>query len=628
MRDTSILRRIRAHKAPMALLVTLSFLGQACSDTVQGGIIVSADAHGDAKYNFSDGKDTGGTGDDANVEDPDIQFNGPDVGCKRVIIPQIDTTKAIALPANNTPSPIYVTVVDYSVGGPAAEVPVKWEIVENDGVNGPGPGTLGSQISVTDDKNGATYNTFNPNKGPATHYKLKLSTDCAEDVFLDVQVAALPTGNIEVKLMYDNQIPLSNVVVRVVPAPFACASFKAILPPANYVGSQTTYIGDVPTEFPKLPAEKKYGVFVLGKDLQGHLAAAGCADAVLVNDQSTTTVTVTITVLPLQAAGQYDMINHFDFTGAIPGQLGQILDTAVQIFYDPGTFIIEQIKNLVKQFLGAGFIVDAVFSLFEKQLSKYISDWLLNSSPSWLQDFFQMGQDVMQIVKKLEMLGVLKIFKVNGDFFFNGEIDFTGVNLWWHLGCDKNDPNFATCGTKITFDLTQVSTDPNFPFDLMSGKLSGSISQQTHMSIDSSTITLNYGKLILYVLTNVVLKKITGQTSFVAAMQKLIDCQGLGNTLAGIIGGLGASQLTSICNSTISLIVLPLESMLGGLSLDSGLSLKGDCTMVDEPDKDGNFDLKVDRLIDGVWIGNIVVQGSSGKNFKGDFTAVRQATSP
>ena len=238
--------------------------------------------------------------------------------------------------------------------------------------------------------------------------------------------------------------------------------------------------------------------------------------------------------------------------------------------------------------------------------------------------FFQMGQDVLQIVKKLEMLGILKVYKVGSDFFFNGEIDFTGINLWWHLGCDKNDPNFATCGSKISFDLTQVSTDPNFPFDLISGKLSGSINQQTHMSIDSSTITLNYGKLILYILTNVVLKKITGQTSFVGAMQKLIDCQGLGNSLGGIIPGVDANTVAGFCNSTISLIVLPLESMLGGLSLDSGLSLKGDCTMVDDPDANGNFDLKVDRLIDGVWIGNIVIQGSSGKNFKGDFTATRQ----
>ena len=619
-----MLRNIRRQRLWIALLLTLSLLGQACSDTVQGGIILPADAKSDSTGLKFDGKGSD-AGDGVAVEDADEGFdaiNQGDVACHRVIIPQFDTSKPLELAPSGTPYPMFVTVVDYAAGGPAGSIPVTWEVIENNGINGPGPGTLGNQVSATDDKNGATYNTFNPNKGPSVNYKIKISAECADPLLVDIAVSDLPAGNIDVKILYDNQIPLGDLTVKLVQAPFACASFKPILPPATTLGSMVGSISQV-FSFKKLPSEKKYGVFILGKDLAGHLAAAGCADGILVNDKSTTTVTVTVTVLPLQAAGPYDMINHFDFTGAIPGQLGQILDTAVQIFYDPGAFIIDQIKNLVKQYLPA-IIVDAAFGLFEKQLAKLVTDWLLNSSPSWLQDFFQMGQDVLQIVKKLEMLGILKIYKVGSDFFFNGEIDFTGINLWWHLGCDKNDPNFATCGTKISLDLTKAVTDPNFPLDIFSGKLSGSISQQTHMSIDSSSITLNYGKLILYVLEEVVLFKITGKTTFTGALQALINCPGLGQGLGGIVPGLDATAVENFCNSTVTLLALPLENLIGGLKIDSGLSLKGTCTMVDDPDKDGNYDLKVDRLIDGVWVGNIVVQGSSGKNFKGDFTATRQ----
>ena len=90
MRDASILRKIRAQKAWLALLVLMSFLGQACSDTVQGGIIVPADAHGDVKYKF-DTKNPVDTGDEADA-DPNVDVVGADVGCKRVIIPQVDTT--------------------------------------------------------------------------------------------------------------------------------------------------------------------------------------------------------------------------------------------------------------------------------------------------------------------------------------------------------------------------------------------------------------------------------------------------------------------------------------------------------------------------------------------------------
>jgi hypothetical protein len=41
--------------------------------------------------------------------------------------------------------------------------------------------------------------------------------------------------------------------------------------------------------------------------------------------------------------------------------------------------------------------------------------------------------------------------------------------------------------------------------------------------------------------------------------------------------------------------------------------------------QDINDDLKVDKLVDGVWAGSIIVSGAaSGKGFKGDFAATRQ----
>ena len=271
-----------------------------------------------------------------------------------------------------------------------------------------------------------------------------------------------------------------------------------------------------------------------------------------------------------KVSGVYDMVNHFDFTGAIPGKLGQILDTAVQIFYDPGAFIIEQVKNLVKQLL-PGIIVNTVFSLFEKQLAKVVTDWLLNKSPPWLQKFFNMGQEVLQIVKNLEMVGDLKIFKVGNDFFVKGEIAFTGVNLYWKsfYNCKPTSP--PGCG-KWALDLKNASKDPNFPMELLNGDFTGAVAERVKLNIDSGTIKLNYGKLILYVITNLVLKSITGENTFVGAMQKLINCQGIatgiGNSILGKLG-LSAKTVEDICNSSVALLVLPLENLLGGLTFDS-----------------------------------------------------------
>ena len=621
----------------VATIVLLTFGLASCGTEFVNGTVVAADAIDDINVGFigQDGITVGG-GVDGNGAAADADAtDAQDVETKREIIVLLNTQQPQVLAPTGL-LPVNVKVIDYSVGAPAAGVAVFYEIVENPNN---GPGTFDSMMTGTDNK-GLTGSVFRANKGPVQSYKVKISCEGAESVLFDITVTNLPKGSIQVTMKYDNQLQIGQVTVRLMPMPFTCASFKAIYPPAGFIGSKSSFLADKPT-FDDLPANKKYGIYLIAKDAKNHLAAAGCADGVLVLDKQTTNVTISVNTLALQAAGPYDMVNHFDFTGAIPGQLGQILDTAVQIFYDPGAFIISQVKNLIKQFLPS-IIVDVAFSLFEKQLAKVVTDWLLNSSPKWLQDFFGIGQDVLQIVKKLEMLGILKIFKVSNDFFIKGDMNFTGVNIYWKLGCKKGTPGYATCGkvgcdetkkdyaTCATFDMQQSINDPNFPLDVLAGTLTGTISGQTKLTIDASTIKLNYGKLIMYVLTHVVLKKITGETSFSGAMSKLVNCagiaKGIGNSILGKLG-LKESTVKGVCDSAVSLLVLPVEHLLSGLKIDSNLMLQGNATLEDDkpimgPGQDWIGDLRVDRIIDGIWTGTIV-SGTPGKPFKGDFNATR-----
>jgi len=603
-----MLSLIRHSRVTLAWFALLFFGLQACSDEKVGGIIVMADA----KIGFDAKPDTKKT-DTQDIEEEE-EIDESDVAVKRELIPMFDILNPVVVGPSANMTFVF-KVIDYSVGGAAPNVPVYWEQTYNDGINGPGTGAMDSLNTFTDDK-GVTGNVFHANKNPAVDYCFRVSAEGAESVDFCVSVTDTPKGNISVALKYDNGVAISAVTVRVVPAPFTCASFNPVFPTQNFLASKSTFMSDKPL-FEALAADKKYGVYVIAKDVDNHLAAAGCADGVYVIDKQTTDITVDLKTMVYQASGTYDMINHFDFTGAIPGQLGQILDTAVQIFYDPGAFLIEQIKNLAKQFIGAGWLVDIVFSLFEDAVADVVTDWLLNSSPEWLQSFFGIGQDVLQIVKNLEMIGLLKIYKLTNETVVKGEINFTGVNLYWKLGCNKSDPNYDSCG-KITLDAAQAVDDPNFPLDFLAGSFTGTISGQKKLDIDSSTIKLNYGKLILFVLTQVVLKAITGETTFSGAMKKMVNCKGIGDGIASVLGkGIGG-QITNVCNGALDLLLLPLENLIGGLAIDSKLSLTGKCLMYDTDD-----DLKVDEMKDGIWVGNIIVDGAAGKNFKGDFSAIR-----
>jgi len=604
-----------------AVIIAVGALVSACSEELVGGKVIGTkvDAGPDGKFATKDitGSQPETIFHDLAAQDLDDDSGLPPIDANREIIvllntaiPQIVKVKGELV--------IPVKIIDYNLPGPAPNVAVTYEIVEVLGPGAPGDGAINTDMTVTDE-DGLTGVKFSANAAPSLSYKIKISCEGAQDAFVDITVSDLAKGDLRVTFLYDNLISLGQVAVRVIGPPFTCATFKPTLPPVNPLATQTVGITAKPV-FKALAADKKYGVFVTAKDTQGHLAAAGCADAVYVVDKQTTELTLSVSVLPLQASGPYDMVNHFDFTGAIPGQLGQILDTAVQLFYDPGTFIIQQVKNLVKSVL-PGIVVDVAFGLFEDALAKVVTDWLLNSSPAWLQSFFQMGQDVLQVVKKLEMTGILKLFKVQNDFFVTGEIDFTGVNLYWKLGCDKTKPDYEECG-KLALDLKMLTSDPNLPMNLISGKLTGSISKRDQLDIDSGKITLNYGKLILYVLNNVILYKITGKKTMKDAMAALVNCPGIGKGIGGsILGklGLSASDVEKFCSDAVGLLVLPVETALNGLALDSHLSLTGKCTMVDD-----NEDLKVDKLVNGVWVGHIEAD-TPGKGFKGDFKATRQA---
>ena len=59
----------------------------------------------------------------------------------------------------------------------------------------------------------------------------------------------------------------------------------------------------------------------------------------------------------------------------------------MDLFYNPGAIILDLVKELVSQYIGS-WVTDIAFGLFEDALGDIITDWLLNNSPDFIQDFF------------------------------------------------------------------------------------------------------------------------------------------------------------------------------------------------------------------------------------------------
>ncbi|MFT7625199.1 MAG: hypothetical protein ACI9WU_004390 [Myxococcota bacterium] len=514
-------------------------------------------------------------------------------------------------------------VVNYAEGKPAEEVEVAFDIVDNEGFGGSsGDASLSSKVAFTNAE-GEVENTFRANFVGDVNYTVKLSAEGAEDKFVDIIVSDTPTGSIEVLLAYQGPININTIKVRLMPKSFICGQF---IPTGSLAGSladkTVLSLADKPV-FDGLAGGSHFTMVATAKSPSGALAAAGCRDGVFVIANAKTPTSLELHLLPLNPTGNYDVDNYFDFTQALGelGTVGEVIQGVVTLFNDPGKFILDQIKTLVKQFIGE-IITDIAFGLFEDALGDVITDWVLNDSPQWVQDFFTIGDDLTQIVDNLHLRSVLKISKLHNDYYFQGIQFWNGIVLSWKYGCEPEDP--PDCGD-LVFSMDDFG-NTQFPQDIIEGKFTGTIVNYNQLFLDQHTIQISYGKLILFVLNEVILKTITGENNLKDAVLKFVNCSSIAAAIEnGVLDAIGLpeSKLDSFCVSTITLLLVPLEAFIGNLALDSQLRLSGQCTLLEETD-----DLIVDELFEGTYSGMVEIEAGAGPPFSGTFSGVRQSMVP
>lgn len=617
----------RPRIALLATVLAWSLIAApSCStDEVGGGnpfddasINTGGQPHGNGTPGTDAGANVDSVGTNPQGQKPDAKGSPPDTNTP---IPTFDRLEIIFLHDNTTPMALHVNeertvivkVIDYGTGGAAENVLLNWEIIDASGAGAPGNAELSADATFTD-QNGLAQIVFRANTTSDVLYTLEVAADEADAVTALVGVGNFPTGSLRVTLKYQGGLEINTIAVRLMPGSYLCGAFKPTQLPTNPLGEKTVINVNAKPQFDGIEGGKTYTVIATAKGPLANLAAAGCRDGVYVPVGETAEATLDLYMLVLNPAGIYDMDNVFDFTGAIPGQLGEIVDALSLLFYEPGAFLINQIKNLVKQYLG-GLLTDAIFGLFGDALGDLITDWVQNDSPEWVQDIFTVGQDLLQIVKRLELTGILKISKLSSDYYVQGTIDYTGIVLTWKLGCDKNAPDYEDCG-KMPFTMDQLNNNGSFPMDLLGGQWTGSIVSFDTLSVQPHELALNYGKLILFVLQDVILKYLTGQNSLVDAAVAIVGCDGIAKSLDNWVD---YDDTYKACKSTVTLLVAPVQSYLEGLATPSFATLQGSAKLVDEDD-----DLIVDKLVDGKWSGQILIQNATASNFKGEWSAVRK----
>jgi|JI10StandDraft_1071094.scaffolds.fasta_scaffold14786_7 hypothetical protein len=511
-------------------------------------------------------------------------------------------------------------------GDPVEGERIEYALVEE------GDATLSARRTSTDE-NGYAQVNFVAGQTLRT-FEIEVWNPDTRKLKFEVSVVDLPSGGLEIAFDYEGPVPLGRLDVFVIDDPDYCEDPYYLTPPEGVIHSAgIENVLDTVVVNPLL-AGTRLSVVVRGRIASnGVLAAGGCAGDIRVPDGDLLSVRVPVFLLPLNPAGSYTVNNTLDFTDAIPGTLGDVIRGLVQFFgtrnqeREIASLLFDVVEGLARDFAGflGGLAVELLRGWLEDDLNGIINEWIDQDAPDWVRDFFTIGEDVLGIVAEMEVISKVRLSKPRQDGTFDGSQNWVGLAFYWRLPCEGNpDPQ---CG-RHAFTMDEVASAAE-GIQLVFGQFTGRIHSYNHGVFDSHTMDLQYGRLILFVLNNIVLPFIAdGAMTIRDALLNLANCPQFANRATGgrdhlRIAGIDVVSRDTIedwCTTGMTIIGDAASAILGRLRVDTRLTLQGELLFVEETD-----DLQVDAMTDGVWRGVIRTSDDEGPPFEGSFEGTSDA---
>lgn len=463
--------------------------------------------------------------------------------------------------------------------------------------------------------------------------KVRATHPSANPVEFTVTIEQQPTGRIETTFVNTAPtiMPLSDIEVMLYNNQgYSCSEFRPLSqqPDALQKFQVPSVAETVP--FEEVTASERYIITAVARGPRGQRAAAGCVEDIRIDAAQTSRVEVALQFIPINPVGRYDMTANWDFSKAIEdsGAIGSTIIRVLNVFQDPGQALYTEIINLVK--FAVGGVISGAIDTFLRltglndDFKQLINNAIANNST--LNNLFTAGRDLREVVTNLEVKSELIIGKLSSSYEFRGTDNWLGINLYWRQGCDRvADPQ---CGI---IPIVASSGSDFADLGILSSNWTGRVVAYDQLQVDQHPITLRYGRLLIFVLNEVILPGVTnGQAhSLSQAFAYWINCQGIATGVTGSDGeicALGAclyaTDIANFCNSTVSTVFGFADSLVRNLEFDIGLSVGGDAKLIEE-DSDGF----VDKIEMGKFNGSVTRQdgGANSQNLTSPVSATWSA---
>jgi hypothetical protein len=569
---------------------------------------------------------------------------------KIIIHGKVDTPRSLLLGQRLE---IDATVVDFATDGPADGVPLAFEIVAihdaMEQIVDDGDGALERDQVSTDDQGNAS-NSFLSGTIDGRIYTVELTipdTD-TQPVSVRIQTTSAGCGCVEVVLQYDGVQPktsLKDIVVSLVPADYQCRvhlRMNTELDDEIVIRQALAQDLNTPVRFNCVDAGQAYSVYVRTKgQVDTCVATWGCSRTLPLHEDVCDRIVIGLEDAELNPSGIYDAVDHFDFSNVVEacaggdttivgcatsaGDTGKTICCALneltKFFQNPGLTVVETFQDILSMYLGS--LIASIIDLFKDAVANVLTDYIKNRTPPWMQDFFTIGESMLGIITNLELQSTLELAKPQ-KYTVAGTHYWTGMVLYWKIGCNPGDPGFDQCG-RIELSAEDLAGS-DIPLNTLRGDFTANIANFNKLIIFQHEIRLNYGKLVLYVLNDIVIAAITdGKAHSLTEVAHLwIDCPGIAKGIKDALGGAAPAniekEIENGCKVAVDSVFGFATNYLDALSLSTTMMMSGTGTLVDD---NCDSDLKVDRIINGVYDG--FLQGSAQQAIiTGSFEAVRR----
>ena len=293
-------------------------------------------------------------------------------------------------------------------------------------------------------------------------------------------------------------------------------------------------------------------------------------------------------------SGRYEVTSHWDFSQAVEnsGPIGATIVRVLNVFQNPGQAIYDEIIQLINYAVG-GIIsgsIDTFLDLtgLDQKFQNMINNAVENNDA--LRRVRDAGRDVRDVIANLEVTSVLTIGKLSSSYEFNGTDNWLGITLYWRWNCPANAP--PECGAiPLKVDGSEDIAD----LGILSTNWNGRVVAYDELQIDQHPITLRYGRLIIYILNEVILPQLTGGNahSMSEAFAHWLGCDRIALSITGSdreVCALGAcvyaDDIEGFCESATGTLFGFADVLIKGLEFDVGLRVGGEAKLV-ETDSDG-----------------------------------------